>query len=70
MPKTTAPPKTRKDGTAMSGAYPLNHRLRAEALCKDGKTTDPDGLISAELIADTKARLDGLSKIGSKSKES
>lgn len=47
-------------GIATEGAsgYPHNHRLRAEAFVADGIETDPDGLISDELIADTRARLE------------
>jgi len=37
---------------------PLNHRLRAEALAKAGKTKDPGGQVTAELIAATAARLE------------
>jgi hypothetical protein len=47
------------DGVAIEGAagLPHNHRLRAEALVAKGKAEDPDGIISPELIADTKERL-------------
>jgi len=40
-----------------NGTYPANHRLRAEAMARDGVTTDADGMISDELIASTKDRL-------------
>lgn len=54
----TAPPAMDVEtGVAMDGEFPHNHRLRAEALAKAGKATDPGGLISDELIADAKARL-------------
>lgn len=57
--ETTAPPRRHeKTGVAMDGDYPHNHRLRAEALARDEKTEDPDGIISPELIADAKARLE------------
>lgn len=48
-----------EDGVYLAGksALPVNHRLRAEALVALGKTKDPDGIISEELIADTKKRL-------------
>jgi hypothetical protein len=39
-------------GVYMSGNYPLNDRLRAEALVGAKRTTDPDGLISDAMIAD------------------
>lgn len=47
-------------GVHMAGAdgkYPLNHRLRAEAMAADGVTTDPDGLIGDDVIADAAKRL-------------
>lgn len=49
-----------QDGIATEGAsgLPHNHRLRAEKLVEMGETEDPDGLISPELIADTKDRLE------------
>lgn len=54
----TALPATREgDGVALHGDYPLNHRLRAEALAKDGKTTDPDNMVSDELIVDAGERM-------------
>jgi len=53
----TAPPVIAKDGTAMDGKFPHNHRLRAEALAKAGRKSDPDGMIEDDLIADAAARL-------------
>lgn len=53
----TADPATNEQGFAMLGDYPLNHRLRAEALATAGVATDPDGAVSDELIAATKDRL-------------
>lgn len=47
-------------GVHMAGAegkYPLNHRLRAEAMAAEGVTTDPDGLIGDDVIADAAKRL-------------
>lgn len=53
-----SPPKTDEaTGVAMQGDYPLNSRLRAEALAQAGKATDPDALITDELIADAADRL-------------
>ena len=48
------------EGIATEGAseLPHNHRLRAEKLVEMGETEDPDGLISADLIANTKDRLE------------
>jgi len=57
-PNATAAPAMTKEGVALAGKYPLNLRLRAEALATDGKAKDPDGLASDELIASTKDRLD------------
>lgn len=54
------PQKVREeDGVHLAGRseLPANHRLRAEALVALGKHEDPDGIITDELIADTKARL-------------
>lgn len=54
----TAPPETDEaTGIAMLNGYPVNLRLRAEALSKDGKAEDPDGLVAAELIEDAGDRL-------------
>ncbi len=49
-----------EDGTFLAGKaqLPANHRLRAEALAGAGKTTDPDGIISDELISATAERLE------------
>lgn len=55
--EVTAAPAMTADGVAMAGDYPLNHRLRAEALADAGKSTDPDGLIADDLIAATADRL-------------
>lgn len=55
--ETFNPPKTNEAGFAMSGDYPLNSRLRAEALAQAGKETDPDGIVSDEDIAGTVKRL-------------
>ena len=58
-PTETAPPATDPEtGVAMDGDFPHNHRLRAEALAKAGKDSDPDGLVSDDLIADASARLE------------
>lgn len=46
----TAAPEAGKDGVAMSGKFPLNHRLRAEALAKAKKDADPDGIVDADAI--------------------
>ena len=55
----TKPPETdAKTGVAMAGKHPLNHRLRAESLAKHNANSDPDGMVSDELIADTKKRLE------------
>jgi len=52
------PATPREDGVFLAGdELPLNHRLRAEALVAAGATKDPAGIIAAELIADTAARL-------------
>jgi hypothetical protein len=53
----TAPPATTSAGVALHGEYPLNSRLRAEAMADADVTTDPDGLITDELIAETRDRL-------------
>jgi hypothetical protein len=55
----TAPPVHEKEtGIAMVGDYPLNSRLRAEALAKAGVDEDPDELITPALIEDAKGRLE------------
>lgn len=51
------PPAVNDQGFAMAGAYPLNFRLRAEALSQAGKTTDPDGLVDDAAIEDAGKRL-------------
>lgn len=61
------PPAVREgDGVAMNGSYPHNHRLRAEALVKAGRKSDPDKLITDELIEDTKTRLAAQTKADAK----
>lgn len=56
--ETTQPPAVEKEtGIALEGDYPHNHRLRAEALAKEGKDEDPGGIISKEIIAATAERL-------------
>lgn len=55
-PEQTAEPAN-VYGVAMLGDYPLNFRLRAEAMAAAGVTTDPDGAISDDLIASTVERL-------------
>lgn len=54
------PPMIEADtGIALDGDYPVNHRLRAERLVAEGKTSDPGGVIGDELIADTATRMEG-----------
>ncbi|MBA2718521.1 MAG: hypothetical protein H0U52_04630 [Chloroflexi bacterium] len=54
------PPAIEADtGIALDGDYPVNHRLRAERLVAEGKTSDPGGVISDELIAGTVTRMEG-----------
>ncbi|MBA3668432.1 MAG: hypothetical protein H0W65_12060 [Sphingomonas sp.] len=54
------PPSIEADtGIALDGDYPVNHRLRAERLVAEGKTSDPGGVIDDELIADTATRMEG-----------
>lgn len=51
-------PKVRENGVAVDGhGLPFNLRLRAEELAESGKDSDPANLVSAEHIADAKARL-------------
>ena len=57
-PQTLPPAVDEATGFAMQGGFPLNARLRAEALADAGKTTDPEGLIGDDLIALTAERLD------------
>lgn len=47
------------DGVQLEGEalLPHNHRLRAEALAAKGRKSDPDGMISDELIADAADRV-------------
>lgn len=45
-------------GFATDGKWPVNGRLRAEAMAAAGETTDPDGIVSDELIAATKDRVE------------
>jgi len=52
-----SPQVVAEDGTHMTGDYPTNHRLRAEALVKARRKHDPDGIVSDDLIADTATRL-------------
>jgi len=52
-----SPPKADDNGVALHGDYPLNLRLRAEALAKDGKDSDPDDRVSPDTIAEAGARL-------------
>jgi len=54
----TASPALNEQGFAMHGDYPLNGRLRAEALATAGLETDPDGMIGDDLIADAAGRLE------------
>jgi hypothetical protein len=51
------PQQTDDSGVFLSGELPTNHRLRAEALAKARRKSDPDGLISDDLIADAADRL-------------
>jgi hypothetical protein len=44
-------------GFAHDGEWPVNSRLRAEAMARGGVSTDPAGFISDDLIAETKGRL-------------
>jgi len=56
-PEWSPPKLDEKTGVALHGDYPVNSRLRAEALASDGKAEDPDGLVSRELIEDAGKRL-------------
>lgn len=48
-------------GVVLDGdGLPVNHRLRAERLARDGKATDATGAIDDDLIADASARLDAI----------
>lgn len=53
----TAAPKADASGVALVNGYPLNRRLRAEALSAAGKTDDPDGLVTSGDIAAAGVRL-------------
>lgn len=55
---TNGPSTEPETGVALDGDYPLNHRLRAEALAAEGKSEDPGGLVSPELIADAGERME------------
>jgi hypothetical protein len=46
-----------EQGFAIDGGLPVNHRLRAEALAKAGRDTDPAGAITPEAIAAAGERL-------------
>ncbi len=52
-----SPQAANEDGIYMTGDYPTNHRLRAEALSKARRKSDPDGIIDEDLIASTSDRL-------------
>jgi hypothetical protein len=54
----TAAPEMTEEGVALLNDYPVNHRLRAEAMARDGLSSDPDGMITPELITDAAERLD------------
>ncbi len=54
----TPPVYDTETGVAQRGAYPLNSRLRAEAIAQAGESEDPDGIVTPELIADAAIRLD------------
>lgn len=58
-PKDWAPATVTQDGVHLHGEFPVNHRLRAEAIVKKGRKTDPDGLITEDFIAETAKRLKG-----------
>lgn len=52
-----SPQRQDENGVFMAGDYPANHRLRAEALAKARRKSDPDGIISDDLIEQAGARL-------------
>jgi hypothetical protein len=60
----TQAPALDDNGHELDGEHslPINHRLRAEALAKKGRKSDPGELISDELIAETRERLDAEKK--------
>jgi len=45
-------------GFAIADGWPVNHRLRAEALAQAGEGEDPAGYLTAEQIAETAERLE------------
>lgn len=54
----TQPPEVEEaTGIALVGGYPVNHRLRAEAMAREGVDHDPSDLITGDLIAATRDRL-------------
>lgn len=55
-------PPVNEAGFPLVGGYPLNSRLRSEALAQAGVTTDPDGIVSDEHIAATGAQLEAVAK--------
>lgn len=46
-----------KTGFATDGEWPINLRLRAEAMADKGVKSDPNGMIDDDLIAATKTRM-------------
>jgi len=50
-------PETNAQGFAMLGGYPVNLRLRAEALSDAGEASDPNGLVPDSFIAAAGTRL-------------
>lgn len=44
-------------GFGVVEGWPANHRLRAEAILKEGLSSDPTGAVTDEFIASTKERL-------------
>ncbi len=46
-------------GVSLHKGLPVNRRLRAEALVAAGETTDPEGMVDDDTIADTAKRLAG-----------
>lgn len=53
-------PETIEEGTGVpldGDGLPVSHRLRAERLARDGKGSDPGGVITDDLIADTAKRV-------------
>lgn len=69
-PTETKPPAIDTEtGVAMDGDFPHNHRLRAEALSRAGEESDPDGLVSDDLIADAGARMEAAEKAAKEAEE-